>query len=144
MSEGLSVLDVATEAGVASSTVRLYARRGLLAARRTPGNARRFDYDAPCRVAVIKAAQRCGLDLDAIGGLLRELPDNARPEDWDRLTRQMVAEADRRIAALREVIDQVTVTSPLAAMPLSPAEVRARHDPQPSNSPSALASPGFV
>ncbi len=120
MSEGLSVLDVATEAGVASSTVRLYARR-------TPGNARRFDYDAPCRVAVIKAAQRCGLDLDSIGGLLRELPDNARPEDWDRLTRLMVAEADRRLAELREVIDPVTVTSPLAATPLSPDEVRARH-----------------
>lgn len=128
MSEGLSVQQVADEAGVAASTVRLYARRGLLHTARTPGNARRFGYDAPCRIAIVRAAQRVGLDLHSIMGLLAALPDDATAEDWHSLNQRLIGEAERRIAELRDVIEDVSSRSPLCEMPLSPAEVRARHE----------------
>lgn len=130
MSDGLSVQQVAREAGVASSTVRLYARRGLLVTNRTPGNARRFGYDAPCRIVIVKAAQRVGLDLDAIAALLHALPADADPDDWERLTRQIVEAAERRIAQLRQVIAEVTTTAPLSTRPFSPTEVRSRQRPE--------------
>lgn len=127
MNEGLTVRDVAREAGVASSTVRLYARRGLLDAGRTSGNARRFGYDAPCRIVIAKAAQRVGLDLTTISAMLADLPDDATSEDWDRLNSRLVQEAERRIAELSSAIEDFSVRAPLCTRPLSPVEVRTRH-----------------
>lgn len=124
---GLSVQQVADEAGVAPSTVRLYARRGLVATSRTPGNARRFDFDAPCRVAIVKAAQRAGLELAAITDLLAGLPREATEADWDRVDRRLIEEAERRIAELRDVIADVSGRAPLCASSLTPADVQARH-----------------
>lgn len=119
--EGLAVQDVAREAGVAPSTVRLYARRGVLHFRRTPGNARRFGPDAPCRIAIAKAAQRAGLTLTEITGLLRDLPDEVTQQDWDRLNEAIVAAAERRIRALRELVDDITVREPLSESAVCPA-----------------------
>lgn len=129
-SEGLAVHEVAREAGVAPSTVRLYARRGILRTSRTAGNARRFGYDAPCRIAIAKAAQRAGLGLTEITGLLHDLPDDATSQDWDRLNRALVDAAERRIAELRGVIEDVTGRAPLRDLPLSPVEVEARRRPR--------------
>ena len=126
MTEGLSVREVADEAGVAPSTVRLYARRGLLLAARTAGNARRFGCDAPCRIAITRAAQRAGLDLQSIKSLLADLPDDATTADWDRVTDQIITEAERRIAELRQAIDAVSGRG-LCSPSLGPKEVRSRH-----------------
>lgn len=123
---GLSVQQVAQEAGVAASTVRLYARRGLLTADRTAGNARRFDYDAPCRIVIAKASQRAGMDLSSIAHLLRGLPRNAERSDWDELNRQIIEAADRHITKLRAVVEDVSERAPLASLPLAPEDVRAR------------------
>lgn len=126
MNEGLAVHEVAREADVAPSTVRLYARRGLLRAARTSGNARTFGYDAPCRIAIAKAAQRVGLGLSEITELLHDLPDDATPQDWDRLNAALIEAAEQRIGALRDVVEDISGRDPLREMPLSPTEVQAR------------------
>ena len=54
-------------------------------ARRTADNSRRFGCDAPCRIAITRAAQRFGLDLGSIIARLADLPDDAAPKDWHRL-----------------------------------------------------------
>lgn len=130
MNEGLAVHEVATEAGVAPSTVRLYARLGILRTRRTTGNARRFGYDAPCRIAIAKVAQRTGLGLTKITELLHQLPDEATQADWNRLNAALIAAAEERITALREVVEDITTRAPPQDLPLSPEEVRERRIPQ--------------
>lgn len=123
---GLSVHEIALEAGVAPSTVRFYERRGVIRADRTSGGARVFGFDVPCRIAIARAAQRVGLDLIAITTLLEALPDDATDEDWDRLTQQLVGEARRRIAHLEETVRDLTGRGALCALPLDPADVAVR------------------
>ncbi|MQA15571.1 MAG: MerR family transcriptional regulator [Pseudonocardiaceae bacterium] len=104
----LTVSDVARESGVAASAIRFYARHGLISSRRTPGNQRRFDEDAACRVKVARVAQRVGLSIAEIGELLSNLPPNATLKDWQHQHDILCAEGERRIAELRAALDDIT------------------------------------
>jgi MerR family redox-sensitive transcriptional activator SoxR len=101
---GRTVSDVARDSGVAPSAVRFYERHGLVSSRRTAGNQRRFDDDAACRIKAARVAQRVGLSLSEIAGLLAELPSDATVEDWMRLHDTLAAEGERRIAELRAAL----------------------------------------
>ncbi|MDJ0362994.1 MerR family DNA-binding transcriptional regulator [Rhodococcus sp. H29-C3] len=100
-----SVADVARAAGVATSAVRFYEKHGLVSARRTAGDARRFEADAACRIKVAKVAQRVGLTVREIADILAVLPRDARPQDWDFVCRTLIDEAEERIAGLRATLD---------------------------------------
>lgn len=103
-----TVSDVARESGVAPSTIRFYARHCLISSRRTPGNQRRFDEDASCRVKVARVAQRIGLSISEISELLSGLPPNATLKDWQHLHDVLYAEGERRITELRAALDDIT------------------------------------
>ena len=116
----LTVGDVARSAGIAASAVRFYDDNGLLASVRTAGNQRRFYPIDACLVKIIRVAQRAGLSVADIRDLMADLPA-ARGEvtvaDFGRLRDQLEADVRERIAALTNVLDDLTTTYKLCDVP---------------------------
>jgi MerR family redox-sensitive transcriptional activator SoxR len=106
----LSIGEVASRSGVASSALRFYERRGLIAASRTDGNQRRYDRAVLRRLAFIQAGRAAGISLAAIRGSLDSLPTRRSPdrEDWERLSNSWRADLDVRIATLEALRDRLT------------------------------------
>ena len=106
----LTIGQLAERAGVATSAIRFYESRGLIASERTTGNQRRYAQSTLRRVAFIRTAQRIGLTLVEIGEALATLPDRRTPTkaDWHRLSRDWRPRLDdqiRRIELLRDRLD---------------------------------------
>jgi MerR family redox-sensitive transcriptional activator SoxR len=106
----LTIGQLSERSGVATSALRFYESRGLIAAERTTGNQRRYPQSTLRRVAFIRTAQRIGLSLEEIGGALATLPDGRTPTkaDWHRLSqdwRPRLDEQIRRIELLRDRLD---------------------------------------
>ena len=106
----LTIGQLADRSGVATSAIRLYESRGLIASERTTGNQRRYAQSTLRRVAFIMTAQRIGLSLEEIGAALATLPDGRTPtkSDWHRLSRDWRPRLDdqiRRIELLRDRLD---------------------------------------
>lgn len=59
----LGVGEVAKRSGVAVSALHFYETRGLIHSFRTTGNQRRYSRDVLRRIAVIKVAQRVGIQI---------------------------------------------------------------------------------
>lgn len=97
----LSVGEVADLAGVAPSAVRFYEKHRIVEAVRTSGNQRRFTEDAPCLIKVAKVAQRVGLSLKEIVEILELLPAAPSIEDWGRVEKALVEEAEARVTVLK-------------------------------------------
>ena len=66
----LAIGDLATAAGVATSTIRYYERRGLLDADDRRSGQRRYAPASLRRLVFIGMLQDAGLSLDDIGGIL--------------------------------------------------------------------------
>ena len=106
----LTIGQLAERAGVATSALRFYESRGLIASVRTAGNQRRYPQSTLRRVAFIRTAQRIGLTLEEIGSALATLPDGRTPtkSDWHRLSnawRPRLDEQIRRIELMRDRLD---------------------------------------
>ena len=63
----MTITDVARRSGVASSALRFYESRGLIASERTGSGHRRFPRAVLRRIAFIVFAQKIGLSLEEIG-----------------------------------------------------------------------------
>jgi MerR family redox-sensitive transcriptional activator SoxR len=110
MTTMITIGQLSERSGVATSALRFYESKGLIAAERTTGNQRRFPQSTLRRVAFIRTAQRVGLGLDEIGEALSTLPGNRTPTkaDWHRLSntwRPRLDEQIRRIELLRDRLD---------------------------------------
>jgi MerR family redox-sensitive transcriptional activator SoxR len=105
VADHLTITDVARRSGVASSALRFYEARGLIASHRTGSGHRRYPRAVLRRVAFIVFAQKIGLSLDEIGGELSKLPDNRVPErsDWARLSAGWTRRVNERIAELERL-----------------------------------------
>lgn len=105
METSLTIGQVAERSGVATSALRFYEDRGLIAAERTSAGHRRYSRDVIRRVAFIVFAQRVGLTLEEIGAALARLPDDRVParRDWARLSTAWRARIDARIAELERL-----------------------------------------
>ena len=103
MSDVLTISEVSRRSGVASSALRFYEERGLIASEREGSGHRRFPRSVLRRIAFIVFAQRLGMTLDEIGDELAKLPPNHAPSrrDWSRLSAAWQARIDERIAELR-------------------------------------------
>jgi MerR family transcriptional regulator, redox-sensitive transcriptional activator SoxR len=99
----LTIGEVSRRSGVASSALRFYEERGLIASERAGSGHRRFARSVLRRIAFIVFAQRLGLTLDEIGGELDKLPTDRIParQDWSRLSGQWAKRIDERIAELQ-------------------------------------------
>src|SRR5690349_23275811 len=95
----LTIGQLADRSGVATSAIRFYESKGLIASVRTTGNQRRYEQSTLRRVAFIRTAQRVGLSLDEIGAALATLPHGRAPtrSDWRRLSRAWRPRLDEQI-----------------------------------------------
>ncbi len=93
---------LAKRTGLAVSAIRFYEAKGLIAARRTAGNQRRFLRSDIRRLSFILIAQRLGLGLAEIEAALTTLPAGRTPSltDWHRVNRALREQLDRKITLL--------------------------------------------
>lgn len=101
----LTITDVSRRSGVASSALRFYEERGLIASERAGSGHRRYHRSALRRIAFIVFAQRIGLTLEEIGAELAKLPVDRVPSrrDWSRLSSVWAKRIDQRIAELQRL-----------------------------------------
>lgn len=101
----LTISEVARRSGVASSALRFYEERGLIASERAGSGHRRFPRSVLRRIAFIVFAQRIGLSLEEIGAELAKLPVGRAPtgKDWSRLSRSWSERIDAKIAELQRL-----------------------------------------
>ncbi|HKI93402.1 MAG TPA: redox-sensitive transcriptional activator SoxR [Gaiellaceae bacterium] len=106
----LSIGELSARSGVAQSALRFYERRGLIAARRTEGNQRRYPAATLRRVALVQAGKAAGIPLERIREALDGLPEGRTPgtRDWERLSRGWRREIDERIATLEAIRGRLT------------------------------------
>lgn len=101
----LSITEVSRRSDIASSALRFYEERGLIASERAGSGHRRYPRSVLRRIAFIVFAQRIGLTLDEIGTELARLPRDRIPvrRDWARLSGQWTERIDQRIAELQQL-----------------------------------------
>ena len=102
MGDLLTITEVSQRSGVASSALRFYEDRGLIASERAGSGHRRYPRAVLRRIAFIVFAQKVGLSLEEIGIELLKLPRNRVPErsDWAKLSAGWTSRIDDRIAEL--------------------------------------------
>ena len=106
----LTITDVARRSGVASSALRFYEERGLIASERTGAGHRRYPRAVLRRIAFIVFAQKIGLSLEEIGAELAKLPPTACPSGpiGRSCQRGWTQRVDERIAELQRLKDGLT------------------------------------
>ena len=92
----LTIGEVAQRAGVATSTIRYYERRGLLRADARRSGQRQFREATLRRLVFIGMLQDAGLALDDIEGILKAV----RVAEWKAIARRRLDELDEEIAQL--------------------------------------------
>mgnify|MGYP002403919402 CR=1 FL=1 len=97
MDELLTIGEVAARAGVATSAVRYYERRGLITADARQSGQRRFRIETLRRLVFIGMLQDAGLQLDEIAGVLGA----ETVDEWKAIARRRVAELDAEIERLQ-------------------------------------------
>jgi MerR family redox-sensitive transcriptional activator SoxR len=101
----LSIGELSERSGVSQSALRFYEREGLIEARRTGGNQRRYPTVTLRRVALVQAGKAAGIPLERIRTALRTLPEGKSPtkRDWERLSSSWRKELDERIETLQAI-----------------------------------------
>src|SRR5689334_11812097 len=97
----LTIGEVGRRAGVATSTVRFYERRGLLRADGRVSGQRRFRLETLRRLVFIGMLQDAGLSLDDIIAVL----DAGSVDEWKAVGRQRLVALDAEIARLQRARD---------------------------------------
>ena len=94
----LTIGDVARRAGVTTSTVRFYERRGLLTADDRRSGQRRYRVRTLRRLVFIGMLQDAGLSLADIAGVL----DAADVTEWKAIAGRRLTNLDAEIVRLQE------------------------------------------
>lgn len=110
MAGELTIGELSARSGVAPSALRFYEDRGLIHARRTSGNQRRYERATLRRIALVQAGRTAGIPLEHIREALATLPSERTPtrRDWERLSRGWRTDIDRRIETLQALRDRLT------------------------------------
>ena len=106
----LSIGETAQRSGVATSALRFYETRNLIASHRGPGNQRRYHRSMLRRISIIKVAQSLGLSLEEISKALETLPNKRTPtrRDWEKLSLKWRDQLDARIANLQKLREKLS------------------------------------
>ena len=110
MPRELTIGELSARSGVSQSALRFYERQGLIEARRTDGNQRRYPGVTLRRVALVQAGKTAGIPLERIRSALDLLPEGRTPtkRDWERLSSSWRRELDERIATLEAIRGRLT------------------------------------
>lgn len=105
----MTIGEVASRAGVATSALRYYEDQGLIRSERAPSRHRIYRADVLRRVAFIQAAQRVGLSLAEIRDALASLPESRTPtaRDWAKLSATWRQRLDSEMAYLQRLRDDL-------------------------------------
>jgi len=105
VADPLTIGEISRRSGVASSALRFYEQRGLIASERAGSGHRRYPRAVLRRIAFIVFAQRIGLTLDEIGAELAKLPPHTAPTrgDWSQLSETWKSRIDDRIQELERL-----------------------------------------
>jgi DNA-binding transcriptional MerR regulator len=124
MRAGLTIAEVAADAGVRPDTLRYYERAGLVPPPpRTAGAHRRYPETTVDRLRFIRGAQRLGLRLSEIKDLLAVRDTGVCPcEPAEDLLRRHLAEIDAEMARLSRLRDEVAamLAAPSCPDPAAP------------------------
>ena len=106
----LTIGELSRRSGVSQSALRFYQRQGLIAARRTSGNQRRYPRVTLRLVALVQAGKAAGIPLEQIRDALATLPPDKTPtkREWQRLSSSWRRELDERIATLEAIRTRLT------------------------------------
>jgi len=106
----LTIGELSARSGVAPSALRFYEAQGLISARRTSGNQRRYDRSILRRIALVQAGRAAGIPLERIRNALDTLPSRRTPtrRDWERLSRSWRDDLDRQIETLQALRSRLT------------------------------------
>jgi MerR family redox-sensitive transcriptional activator SoxR len=139
MASDLTIGEVAGRSGVATSALRFYETQGLIAARRTSGNQRRYDRAILRRIAVIQAGRAAGVPLERIRAALATLPADRTPtrRDWERLSGRWRDDLDRRIATLQALRDRLTTCIGCGCLSIDACELLNPDDEAAESGPGA-------
>ncbi len=101
--------EVAARTGCATSALRFYEDKGLIASQRNAVGHRRYRSDVLRRVSFILTAQRVGLSLEEVSEALASLPNSRTPTagDWQLLAAGWRPSLDERIAVLTRLRNQL-------------------------------------
>lgn len=100
----LTIGEVAGIAGVATSTLRYYERRGLVVADARQSGQRRYRPETLRRLVFVQMLQDAGLSLDEIGVVL-EAGDNEAWKSIARTRREALDEEIARLQHARELLE---------------------------------------
>lgn len=123
---------VAEMTGISAQTIRFYERRGLLPdPRRDPNGYRQYDEEFVRRIDFIRSAQRTGLTLAEISGVLAVRDEDLAP--CDHLTGVLIRKLDevrerqRQLAQLKAELERLlegsTRLDPAACTPESICQI---------------------
>jgi len=106
----LTIGEVASRSGVATSALRFYETKELIESERTKGNQRRYPRATLRRVALIRAGQEIGISLAELGEALSTLPHDKTPSksDWQKLSRSWRRRLDTQIEEMMALRDELT------------------------------------
>jgi MerR family transcriptional regulator, redox-sensitive transcriptional activator SoxR len=106
----LTIGELSARSGVSITALRFYERQGLIHARRTDGNQRRYPRVTLRRIALIRAGKAAGIPLERIRQALDTLPQDRTPtkRDWERLSRSWRLELAERIQTLQAIQARLT------------------------------------
>lgn len=105
----LTVGEAAQRSGLAVSTLHFYEAKGLIRSERSAGNQRRYARSVLRRLAVIRVAQRVGIELSEVAAAFALLPEGREPTkaDWRRLSSAWRSSLDARIQSLTQLRSQL-------------------------------------
>lgn len=109
LARSLTVGEVAKRSGVAVSTIHFYEGKGLIEGWRTAGNQRRYERAVLRRIAIIRVAQKAGVNLKVMKDFLASIPAGTAltASDWRRLTLSWRSMIEERIKALQQLRDEL-------------------------------------
>ena len=110
MARELTIGELSARSGVSDSALRFYERMGLIRARRTDGNQRRYPSVTLRLVAVIQAGKAAGIPLEEIRAALSTLPSEKAPtkRDWERFSIRWRDDLVERIRTLEALHTRLT------------------------------------
>lgn len=139
MADELTIGELSARSGVAPSALRFYEAEGLIAARRTSGNQRRYERAILRRIALIQAGRAAGISLERIRSALGTLPSGRTPtrRDWERLSRSWRDDIDSQIETLQALRGRLTTCIGCGCLSIDACELLNPDDEAGASGPGA-------
>lgn len=107
---GMTIGEVAQQAGIRPSTLRYYERKGLLPAPQRVNGQRRYEAGVLQSLALIHIAQQAGFSITEIDVLLNTILKDDGSAEWQTLAYRKLQEIEERlthIQSMKRLLEEV-------------------------------------